>query len=157
MSAQVLAGGVLGLFTAGGFLVVSSAGDPGTAPASKIRAYDGQVVKATGAAAAPVTFVAVNQQIPNVTSRSLARTRQAHACRVRVTCTAPTAGGVRMRAQETIDALEGKRPTAAGWSTSPLALINAREPVEDREVAAPTGGRYPMFAVLEFEYTATLR
>lgn len=157
MTAQALASGVLALFTAGGFLVVSSAGDPGTAPATTVRAFDGQVVRADNAASSPVTFVVVNQQIPNVTSRSLARTRQAHLCRVRVTCTAPTAGGVRKRAQEAIDALEGKRPTATGWSTGPVALVNAREPVEDREVAAPTGGRYPMFAVLEFEYTATLR
>lgn len=155
MSAQALATGVLGLFTAGGFVVVSSAGDPGLTP-TKPRAFDGQVVKADNAAAAPVTFVVVNQQIPNVTSRSLARTRQAHTCRVRVTCTAPTAGGVRNRAQETVDALEGRRPTATGWATGPLVLVNAREPQEDREVAAPTGGRYPMFAVLEFEYTATL-
>lgn len=155
MSAQALATGVLALFTAGGFVVVSSAGDPGATP-TKVRAYDGQVVKADNATSSPVTFVVVNQQIPNVTTRSLARTRQAHTCRVRVTCTAPTAGGVRSRAQETIDALEGRRPTATGWSTSPLALVNAREPLEDREVAPATGGRYPMFAVLEFEYTATL-
>ena len=146
MTAQSLAAAVGALFTASGFVWVSTAGDPG---GGGVRAYDGQVL------GSPAVFVRVGQTLPKVTSRSLARTRQAHWCLVRCTVTGRAAEEVRVIAQDVIDALEGARPAAAGWQTTPLALLNTREPTEDRDVAA-TNGRWPMFGVVELEYTATL-
>jgi hypothetical protein len=146
VSAQSLAVAVGALLTSGGFVWVSTAGDPG---GSGVRAYDGQVL------GTPDVFVRVDQRIPDPGERSLARTRLGHWCMVRVTCTGRATAQVRGLVQDVVDALEGQRPTAASWSTSPLALLNTREPIEDRDVAA-TNGRWPIYAVVEFEYTATL-
>lgn len=148
MTAQGLAASVLDLVDDAGFVVVGPAGDPGGVG---LRAFDGQVP-----GTAPPAFVVVAQRLPDVASRSLGRSRQAHRCLVRVTVTAGTAQGVRQIAQDVIDGLEGRRPDAAGWSVTGLELINTREPTEDRDVDPGHGGRYPMFSVLEFEYTATL-
>lgn len=143
-----LANAVGSLLTAGGFVWVSTAGDPG---GTGVRAYDGQVI------GTPDHFVRVDQRIPDPSSRSEARTRLAHWCLVRVTVTGVATGQVRNTAQAVIDALEGKWPTASGWLASPLELLNTREPVEDRDAGKLASGRYPMFAVLEFEYTATIQ
>lgn len=148
MSAGALADGVGSLFTTGGFVWVSTAGDPG---GEGTRAYDGQVLDD------PNHFVAVSQRIPDPSSRSEARRRLAHWCLVRATVTGVATGQVRDTAQEVIDALEGQRVSTPGWLTSPLELLNAREPVEDRDAGKLASGRYPMFAVLEFEYTATIQ
>lgn len=148
MSAQGLATAVLDLVDDAGFVVVGAGGDPGGAG---LRAFDGQVP-----GTAPAAFVVVNQTLPDVWSRSMGRSRQAHRCLVRVTVTAGTAQGVRSIAQTVVDGLEGRRPVATGWSSSPLELLNTRAPTEDRDVDPGSGGRYPMFSVLEFVFTATL-
>jgi hypothetical protein len=149
---SALAAAVLDLVDDAGFVVVGAGGDPGGAG---LRAFDGQAIgDADGVL--PPAFIVVRQTIPDVWSRSLARSRQAHRCLVRVTVTAGTAEGVRSVAQTVVDGLEGRRPVAAGWSVSPIELLNTRAPEEDRDADPGHGGRYPMFAVLEFEYTATL-
>lgn len=150
MSAQSLAVAVNALFVAGGFPPVVGALSPTPPADGTVRVFDGQVP-----GTAPVAFAVVNHRIPNVVSRSEGRSRLAHRCYALVTVTAATAQGVREISQDVIDALEGGHPVADGWSTTPLALLNAREPVEDRDVQA-ANGRYPMFAKLEFDYTATL-
>lgn len=147
----MLADSVLGLVGEAGFVVVGAAGDPLPGDVTSLRAFDGQVP-----GTAPLAFIVVNQHIPDVVSRSLGRSRQAHRCLVRVTVTAGTAQGVREIAQDVIDGLEGSRPLTTGWSVTALELLNTREPTEDRDVDPGHGGRYPMFTVLEFEYTATL-
>ena len=148
----MLADSVLGLVGAAGFVVVGAEGDPGGAG---LRAFDGQTIgDADGVL--PPAFIVVNQSIPDVWSRSLGRSRQAHRCLIRVTVTAGTAEGVRTVAQDVVDGLEGARPVTAGWSVSPIELFNTRPPEPDRDVDPGHGGRYPMFSVLEFEYTATL-
>jgi hypothetical protein len=148
MSAQALSVGLAGRLVDGGFVWVTTGGDTG---GTGTRAYDGQVL------GDPDHFVVVNQRIPDPSSRSEARTRLAHWCLVRATVTGVAAQQVRNTAQQVIDALEGKRVTASGWLTSPLELLNTREPVEDRDAGKLASGRYPMFAVLEFEYTATIQ
>lgn len=150
----MLADSVLALVGDAGFVVVGADGDP--SPASPgLRAFDGQAI-GDSQGVLPPAFLVVNQTLPNVSSRSMGRSRLAHRCVVRVTVTSGTAQGVREIAQDVIDGLEGRRPVAAGWSTSPLELFNTRAPDEDRDVDPGHGGRYPMFSVLEFEYTATL-
>ncbi len=149
MTAQALAAGVNTILAGAGFPVVG-AGDPAPPPDDVVRVYDGQVP-----GTAPAAFVVVTHQLPDVVQRSEGRSRLAHRCYVLVTVTAPTAQGVRTAAQRVIDALEGARPVAAGWLTTPLAVFNTRPPVEDRDVQ-PAGGRYPMYAKVEIDYTATL-
>lgn len=146
-SAQDLAAGVAALFIRAGFVWVSTAGDPG---GDGVRAFDSQVL------GTPTHFVRVEQALPDVESRSLARTRHAHWCMVRATVTGVATEQVRKTSQLVFDALEGARPVAAGWLTSPIAELNTREPIEDRDAGTTAAGRYPVYATLEFEYTATL-
>lgn len=142
MSAQALAAGVGARFTAGGFVWVSTLGDPG---GTGTRAYDGEAP-----ATATLPFVAVQQSIPSVESRSEARTRLAHRCIIRVTVTGKAPQQVRQEAQKVIDALDGSWVSATGWLTSPIELFNTRPLDVDRDVST-----HPVFTVLEFEYTAT--
>ena len=150
MTADGLAAAVNALFVAGGFPPVVGASSPVPPADGTVRVFDGQVP-----GTAPVAFVVVNHRIPNVVSRSEGRSRLAHRCYAIVTVTAPAAQGVRMIAQQVVDALDGARPVADGWSVSPVVLFNTRDVIEDRDVQA-ANGRYPMFAKLEFEYVATL-
>lgn len=150
MSAQALAAAVNALFVAGGFPPVVGASSPTPPADGTVRVFDGQVP-----GTAPVAFVVVNHRLPKVVERSEGRTRLAHQCYALVTVTAATADGVRAIAQRVSDALDTKRPVADGWSITALAQFNTRGPDEDRDVQA-ANGRYPMFAKLEFDYTATL-
>lgn len=150
MSAQSLAVAVNALFVAGGFPAVVGASSPTPPADGTVRVFDGQVP-----GTAPVAFVVVNHRLPKVVERSEGRTRLAHQCYALVTVTAATAESVRAIAQRVSDALDTKRPVADGWSTTALAQFNTRGPEEDRDVRA-ANGRYPMFAKLEFDYTATL-
>lgn len=74
---------------------------------------------------------------------------------VRVRIVNQSANGCRILANHVVDALEGARPIAAGWSTSPLKGFNEREPIPDEDVIVPTTNLPFMVAVLEFEFTAT--
>lgn len=143
MSAQALSVGLAARFVDGGFVWVTTAGDSG---GYGTRAYDG----ATPLTAA-LPFVAVQQSLPQVSSRTEARTRLAHRCYVRVTVTGKASQQVRQEAQRVVDALDGKRVDATGWLTSPIELFNTRPLEVDRDVSS-----HPVFTVLEFEYTATL-
>ena len=94
-------------------------------------------------------------QIPNTQSRSLARTRLARRVRVNVTVAGITYASVRVVCNNLDPRLQGARPSAAGWSTSPLDLVNAREIAEDESMTLTTANRHPLFTVLEYELTAT--
>jgi len=113
--------------------------------------YDGQVMTPDGKVPAP-PWLYVTMSLPTPSERSQARTPALYTCHVRVLVYAGTAQGARIVADKV--ALEGKRPVATGWSTSPLELVNTREPVEDRDVTVVTTGKHPMYGVLEYQFTA---
>lgn len=101
----------------------------------------------------PYSLVAVRH--PAVTERAMSRGVLGRRVAVRVTVTGETASSVRVMSQNVADALEGARPSAAGWACSPVEQVNEREPVEDPDVTIPATGAHPIFAVLEFAFTAT--
>ncbi|WP_278372215.1 hypothetical protein [Brevibacterium casei] len=94
-------------------------------------------------------------QIPDTRSRALAGTRQAQRVRVNVTIAGVTFTSVRVIANKLDPRIEGARPIAAGWSTSPLRRLNVRGIVEDDSMNLTTANRHPVFTVLEYELTAT--
>ncbi|GAA1642538.1 hypothetical protein GCM10009700_31710 [Brevibacterium sanguinis] len=94
-------------------------------------------------------------QIPTTRSRSLAHTRLARRVRVNVTIAGVTHESVRAVYANLDPLIQGARPIAEGWSTSPLDLVNAREIAEDESLTLTTANRHPVFTVLEYELTAT--
>lgn len=115
--------------------------------------YDGQVATAAGVVPAP-PWLFVTMTLPAISERSQARTGQLYLCRVRVLVYATTALGVRLATDKVH--IEGQRPVAAGWSTSPLELENTRDAVEDPDVTITTTGKRPVYGVLEYLFTASL-
>lgn len=93
-------------------------------------------------------------QIPNTLSRSMAGTRHAQRVRITVTIAGITFTSVRVIADKLDPVLEGARPTALGWSLSPVRMLNARDIVEDETITLTTANRHPVYTVLEYELTA---
>lgn len=97
----------------------------------------------------------VRVRLPVVSERSLARPGQLLVLDAVVTCVAGTAAGARTMAADTTTALEGARPVAAGWLTSPVESLNAREVAEDTDVIIPGTNRHPIYAITEWRFTAS--
>ena len=93
-------------------------------------------------------------QIPNTLSRSMAGTRHARRVRITVTIAGITFTSVRVIVNKLDPILEGARPTALGWSLSPVRMLNARDIVEDETITLTTANRHPVYTVLEYELTA---
>ncbi|MGZ1491485.1 hypothetical protein [Brevibacterium sediminis] len=93
-------------------------------------------------------------QIPNTLSRSMAGTRHAQRVRITVTIAGITFASVRVIVDKLDPVLEGARPTAVGWSLSPVRMLNARDIVEDESITLTTANRHPVYTVLEYELTA---
>ncbi|MCS4593562.1 hypothetical protein KTJ89_11275 [Brevibacterium sediminis] len=93
-------------------------------------------------------------QIPNTLSRSMAGTRHAQSVRITVTIAGITFTSVRVIVDKLDPILEGARPTAVGWSLSPVRMLNARDIVEDETITLTTANRHPVYTVLEYQLTA---
>lgn len=94
-------------------------------------------------------------QIPDTRSRTLAHTRLGQRVRVKVTIAGITRTSVLAIVDNLDPHIQGARPIAEGWSTSPLDLVNAREIDDDESLTLTTANRHPVFTVLEYELTAT--
>lgn len=123
--------------------------------ASVLALLPGTVYDAAVPASPSFPYSLVTVRHPGVTERSLTRGVLGRRTAVRVTVVGETAASVRIASQAVADALEGARPDAAGWVCSPVEQVNEREPVEDPDVTIPATKAHPIFAVLEFAFTAT--
>lgn len=121
-----------------------------------VRVHDGQVVAGDGETVPTPPWVHVTVTLPNVTERSLARPGHVQTVRVRSLVYGLNATAVRVVADK-LAPLEGARPVAAGWSTSPLEVVNTRDVVEDRDVKVTGTNRHPMYGVVEHLFTASMR
>jgi hypothetical protein len=97
----------------------------------------------------------IDQQLPNPTSRSESGAVQSLRCAVAVRVVHQTAHGCRTLMDLLVAALEGARPVATGWQTTPLRQIDSREPLEDPETVVPPTAATPLVAAVDFEFTAT--
>lgn len=119
-----------------------------------VTVHDGQVVASDGESVPAPPWVYVTIALPDITERSLARPGHLHTVRIRSLVYGLNATAVRIVADK-LAVLEGARPVAAGWSTSPLELVNTREVVEDQDVKVTGTNRHPMYGVMEHLFTAT--
>lgn len=102
-----------------------------------------------------VPYLWVRTHLPDASSRSLSRDPQSLRLDATVTFVAATAPAVRSMFATVRTALEGARPVAAGWSTSPVICLNARDVTEDTDVVIPGTSRHPVYAVTEWRFTAS--
>lgn len=110
---------------------------------------EGRAETGTGA------WIVVDQRLPHVSGRSEAGTALPHRCTVRVRLVHQDPDGCRALADIIGAALEGERPVAAGWQTSPLRQFNEREPTPDDDGTDATTDQRFMIAFLEYAFTAT--
>lgn len=112
--------------------------------------YDGRAdANAAGA------WMVLAQGLPRVSARAEAGPIHAYRCTASVTLVNQTDGGVRILGDHVFKALEGVRPVASGWDTTPLHQFNEREPFDETAITNPTSNLRFMIGLLEFEYTAT--
>lgn len=119
------------------------------APAGVTR-FDGAV---TGTSPA-LPWIVLGGSVPDVYSRSLARTGQANVGHLLVTVAAGNEDAALVIADKVLDAYEGVRPVADGWLVSPLEQLGDVKVFADDVVIAGTNRRV-MVAKVTFSYTAT--
>lgn len=119
------------------------------APAGVTR-FDGAVLGTSPA----LPWIVLAGSAPDVSSRSLARTRQGLEGRLLVTVAAGNEDAALIIVDKVLDAYEGVRPVAAGWLVSPLEQLGDVKVFADDVVVAGTNKRV-MVAKVTFAYTAT--
>lgn len=115
-----------------------------------VQVFDGQVT--VSSPTPPWVLVTVRE---NRTERSLGRPSLVRTVDVRALVYGASTESVRVVSALVDGALEGATPTESGWKTTPLEQVNAREPVEDPNVVLNATARRPMYAVLEYRFTAS--
>lgn len=92
----------------------------------------------------PYVFVLTN--FPMVAGRAVNRRAQLHHLRSRTTVVGLTSKSVRIIAQKLSDALEGKRPTVAGWVLGAIESVPNEQPIQpDRDVIIPGTSDSPLY------------
>ena len=99
-------------------------------------------------------YVAVQVRIPTPAGRAISFDRHGVVVRALVTVAAGTAEGVRIVADLVDDAVDGAVPVADGFTFGRVALRNVRVTAQDFSVTIPASKRHPVYAVLEYEFTA---
>ena len=90
----------------------------------------------------PYVFVTTN--FPTVNSRSSARSVHSRALRSRTVVVGLTGASVRIIAQKLTNALEGKRPTVAGWVLGAIESVSNDQPLlPDNDVTI--NGVHPLY------------
>ena len=101
-------------------------------------------------------YVLVLTNFPTVSERSLARTASARALRSRTTVVGLTGGSVRIIAQKLSNALEGKRPTVAGWNLGAIESIPNEQPIQpDMDVTIPGTAEHPLYQPFDWVLTGS--
>lgn len=100
-------------------------------------------------------YVVASIVVPTVAARAMSGDAHGLLVRAQFTVVAGTASGVRIVVGILNDALDGAWPYADGYSVGRLALGNARKTAEDPSVVIQETGLHPMFAVLEYTFTAS--
>lgn len=104
---------------------------------------------------AALPWVVLNNDVADVASRALASPPQAFVGRLLVTVAANTEDAVLILGDLILDAYEGARPVAEGWSVSPLRQVGALRVFADTSTTTTATNLRPMVGKVTFEYTAT--
>lgn len=102
----------------------------------------------------PYVFVITN--FPTISERSLTRSASARVLRSRTSVVGLTAMSVRIIAQKLSDALEGKRPTVAGWVLGAIESIPNDQPMQpDLDVTIPGTSENPIYQPFDWILTGS--
>lgn len=116
---------------------------------ANVRPFFGFVPDGT---ALPWSFVLIS--IPSPQGRRLDVSVSTRRCVVRVRISGANDTAVRRVWDNLAPSLEGVRPVAAGWQTSPLIQLNDDPQVfQDRDVKV--NNQYPIVCAVDFEFMAT--
>lgn len=100
----------------------------------------------------PWSFVLIS--IPNAAARRMDERVSTRRCVVRIRITAANDTAVRRVWDNLRPSLEGVRPVADGWSTTPLAQLNDDPQIyQDRDVKV--NNQYPIVCAVDFDFMAT--
>lgn len=102
-------------------------------------------------------WVVTNVHIPDMRMRSLSRRRHGGICRITTTIAGANADSVRIVYEHLAGALEGARPVAEGWNTSPIEEFNARPIDTDDRFTITDTNRHPVYTVVEWQLTVSER
>lgn len=99
-------------------------------------------------------YVLVLTNFPTVSERAMSRGVQARHLRSRTTVVGESAASVRIIAQKLSNALEGKRPTVAGWVLGAIESVPNEQPIlRDDDVVID--GQHPLYQPFEWILTAS--
>lgn len=102
----------------------------------------------------PYVFVITN--FPTISERSLTRSASARVLRSRTSVVGLTAMSVRIIAQKLTDALEGKRPTVAGWVLGAIESVPNEQPMQpDLDVTIPGTSENPIYQPFDWILTGS--
>lgn len=102
----------------------------------------------------PYVFVLTN--FPTVAERSVARRVQSRHLRSRTVVVGLTAASVRIVAQKLTRALEGKRPTVAGWSLGAIESEPNEQPIQpDQDVTITGTKEHPLYQPFDWILTGS--
>lgn len=105
---------------------------------------------------APLPRVVTNQSLPGVVTRSEAGTAHARTGSVLLTLAGASEESVAWLWDRLYPAFEGARITVAGWSTSPLRMLEDELRIfPDWDAALTATNTYPMVGKATFAYTVT--
>lgn len=101
-------------------------------------------------------YVLVLTNFPTASERSLTRSISARSLRSRTSVVGLTPASVRIIAQKLTDALEGKRPTVAGWTLGAIESIPNDQPIyHDRDVVIPGTSESPFYQPFDWILTGS--
>jgi hypothetical protein len=102
----------------------------------------------------PYVFVLTN--FPTVAGRAVNRRAQYHHLRSRTSVVGLTARSVRIVAQKLTDALEGNRPTVAGWNLGAIESVPNEQPIQpDTDVILPGTSDSPLYQPFDWILTGS--
>lgn len=105
-----------------------------------------------GSPSFPYVFVVTN--FPTASERAASRAVQSRVLRSRTQVVGLTAASVRIIAQKLTDALEGKRPTVAGWSLGRIESVPNEQPLlPDEDVTI--NGQNPLYQPFDWILTGS--
>ena len=103
---------------------------------------------------APLPWQSLSVSIPGLPERSDAHTAQSYTCQASVNVASASDQGTLRVAGHVVDALEGARPVAAGWSCGPIGVHGAPSQPYIAEATVAAANRRLVVIHIAFRFTA---
>lgn len=100
-------------------------------------------------------WVVLRVHLPNHLPRALAGTKHGATVTIRTTIAGSTGDSVRVIYDRLVQDLEGARPRADGWRTSPIRETFSTDIAEDPDVTLIESNRHVVFSVVDWTLTVS--